>query len=260
MRYPPEFSREAQNSVEAAKILANHEFIQSRKRLLPSDYLSADPLATCIRAYVARVFLAFTKKACELGFLGTWDVPRIDHEVQVFLSQLAIEVSHEKLFTSDGEAVKGIHFAHAGSVTPTEMVRLQERPEWREYQEELLRVSQAQSTKIRHPQSPISEEDLITIFDGLSQELESRGIKAASTKKPRRSLDPNPSLLNNPELSLTRIRAAEALGITPRTVDRWIEDGKLTPIGPKGRRRFKAKDLRKILEQIYLDKRDRTET
>jgi len=72
----------------------------------------------------------------------------------------------------------------------------------------------------------------------------------------RKALEPKPELLANLEISLSRLRAAEALGITPRTLDRWVKDNRLMPTGASGRKRFKAKDLKKFLDQKLSDNRD----
>jgi hypothetical protein len=101
--------------------------------------------------------------------------------------------------------------------------------EWKQFEDELLKSAEPPPT-----QSP-----------------------TPGAKKPRQSLEPRPELLVIPDASLSRLRAAEALGITPRTLDRWVKDRKLTPFGAGIRNRFKAKDLQRILNQKSLDKRDR---
>ncbi|HEV3330163.1 MAG TPA: helix-turn-helix domain-containing protein [Bryobacteraceae bacterium] len=68
--------------------------------------------------------------------------------------------------------------------------------------------------------------------------------------------DPKPELLRNPDATLSRLKAAEALGIATRTLDRWVADRKLTPIGFGARKRFKVKDLQRLLDQKLADKRD----
>ena len=77
------------------------------------------------------------------------------------------------------------------------------------------------------------------------------------TRKPRQYQDPNPELLKDPDALLGRFRAAEALGVHVRTIDRYVSGEKLTPVGHGSRKRFKAKDLRKFRDQRSLDKRDK---
>jgi predicted site-specific integrase-resolvase len=62
--------------------------------------------------------------------------------------------------------------------------------------------------------------------------------------------------LINPDATLSRLRAAEALGIAHRTVDRWVADKKLVPIGAGLRKRFKVEDLQRLLNQKLSDKSD----
>jgi hypothetical protein len=116
-----------------------------------------------------------------------------------------------------------------------------ESPEWKQYDRERLAVAdlQADSAK-RFPQK-------------------GRSADAADTPSPRtrRFLEPRPELLVNPDVSLSRLRAAEALGIAPRTLDRWVRGEKLAPFGAGLRKRFKVKDLQRILDLKSLDKRDK---
>lgn len=70
----------------------------------------------------------------------------------------------------------------------------------------------------------------------------------ARAREPR---EPNPALLENRDTVNHKI-AALALGISGRTLDRWIADGKLTATGPSTRKRFKSKDLLKILNQKHV--------
>jgi excisionase family DNA binding protein len=75
-------------------------------------------------------------------------------------------------------------------------------------------------------------------------------------KTQRKIAEPRPDLLANLDITLSRLKAAEALGISPRTLDRWVADQRLTPIGTGHRKRFKAKDLKRLIEQRNLDNRD----
>jgi hypothetical protein len=70
--------------------------------------------------------------------------------------------------------------------------------------------------------------------------------------KPSQTRDPNPDLLKTAE-TLNRKKAAIALGISERTLDRWIADGKVMPLGAGTRKRFKSKDLLKLLNKTKTD-------
>jgi hypothetical protein len=82
-----------------------------------------------------------------------------------------------------------------------------------------------------------------------------QGVPPAASRH-RTQLEPKPEKLSNIDSTLSRIGAADALGITPRTLDRWVRDKKLTPVGFGHSKRFKARDLKKLLDQKILDKRD----
>lgn len=49
------------------------------------------------------------------------------------------------------------------------------------------------------------------------------------------------------DVLLSTAEVAELRGVSPRTVNRWVREGKLTPAaqapGPKGARMFRAADL-----------------
>jgi len=82
--------------------------------------------------------------------------------------------------------------------------------------------------------------------------IETPDLPISRVRKAKRILEPNPQLLENNE-TLNRLQAAKALGVHTRTLDRWIKDGKLTPIGGAGHKRFRTKELRKFLNQKPQD-------
>lgn len=75
----------------------------------------------------------------------------------------------------------------------------------------------------------------------------------ARAQSPRVTLDPKPELLKNPNARLNRQRAAEALGITVRTLSRWVSDGIVAPVGVGRQKRFKASDLAALVNQKRRD-------
>jgi hypothetical protein len=77
-------------------------------------------------------------------------------------------------------------------------------------------------------------------------------------KRPRRFREPNLELLKNQEATLNRKNAAESLGVTERTLDRWIIDKELVPVGPGSRKRFRTKDLIRLLNRRNRDKADKS--
>jgi helix-turn-helix protein len=83
-------------------------------------------------------------------------------------------------------------------------------------------------------------------------------VQSAPESKPaklRAVREPRPELFTAE--TLNRKASAIALGISERTLDRWTSDGTLTPMGHGSRKRFKCKDLQKLLTQKQQDKVDR---
>lgn len=61
----------------------------------------------------------------------------------------------------------------------------------------------------------------------------------------------HPELLAGP--TVNRKLAAKALGVSERTLDRWVESGKITPIKVGGRIRFDSEELKRILSPSKPD-------
>lgn len=70
-------------------------------------------------------------------------------------------------------------------------------------------------------------------------------------KKQRKVLEPNHELLKNITSTLSRIKAAEALGMSPRNFDRLKKIRKITPSGPTDRKRYRVRDLLLLIERKY---------
>jgi len=82
-----------------------------------------------------------------------------------------------------------------------------------------------------------------------------RVVEAAPHPAPAQSVptsrvfgEPQPELLKNQEY-VNRKKAAAALGITTRTLDRWTADRKLIPRGAGSRKTFRVKDLLRLISQ-----------
>jgi hypothetical protein len=91
----------------------------------------------------------------------------------------------------------------------------------------------------------------------VSLEKEKPKVRGTVPSKARTFREPKPELLGNLDATLSRLKSAEALGIAPRTIDRWVGEQKLTPVGIGLRKRFKTKDLKRLLDQRLLDNGDR---
>jgi hypothetical protein len=79
----------------------------------------------------------------------------------------------------------------------------------------------------------------------------SRIQKQTPAKKQRKVLQPNHELLKDITATLSRIKAAEALGMSPRNFDRLKKTKKVVPIGPTDRKRYRVRDLLLLVERKY---------
>ena len=70
----------------------------------------------------------------------------------------------------------------------------------------------------------------------------------ATNKKTRQRSEPHPELLKDKE-TVNKTQAAQALGISTRTLDRYVKEEKLSPVGAFGQRRYKTKDLISFIKQ-----------
>ncbi|MBZ5609533.1 MAG: helix-turn-helix domain-containing protein [Acidobacteriia bacterium] len=124
------------------------------------------------------------------------------------------------------------HFGHI----PREVKDIiEESNEWKAYQDLLLKVEQSPNAGPPGRESPSASTELVP------------------ADKKRRFLEPKPELLKDKEI-VNKRQAATALGVTLRTLDRYVADKLLTPVGDYARRRFKTKDL---LSFMVRRKKDR---
>jgi len=65
---------------------------------------------------------------------------------------------------------------------------------------------------------------------------------AEPPKRSRKILEPQPHLLKDRDI-VNKRQAASSIGVSMRTLDRYIKDGQIVPIGGFGHKRFKTKDL-----------------
>jgi len=87
-----------------------------------------------------------------------------------------------------------------------------------------------------------------------TQIKKSSAFLSTKTSPPKRTFrEPRPELLEGKE-SLNRKQTAMAFGVTERTLDRWIAEGKLTPVGNMARKRYSTREIRKILSQRLTDR------
>lgn len=251
MNFPKEFSAEAQARVMQAKIEAA-EVLVSGKGELPTtigDGHREKGISRLLRSYILSVLGSFAHEACQLGLAGVWRVGAIDREVAKFIKDFVLETIQEH--QSPSFSIPPLLSASGGYILPELWDGFRNSTEWRKYQRELLKVA-----KIQARPSDSSDRQLATA----PPEFSETGMAlspAPREKRLRKFREPRTDLLKDPTVTLNRLQAAEALGVTTRTLDRYVTDKRLTPVGGFARRRFKAKDLLAFVSRKNRDNRDK---
>jgi excisionase family DNA binding protein len=249
-KFPQEFSDQARTAVmvtfvNASQAIGSHQNVSE---------------------FIMSIFSVFAKEACILGRTKVWSIDRVDREARAFLSQTASYVAWRY-----GHLHGPAMFSNCEELLPEIQAMLENTQEWQQYQGELLKLAELQSivkmgkgsrlVRLSTPSFlPIEMWQLVR--GGDLNEKDSTPVAPQSPpipgNKTRRFREPNLELLKNPDATLNRKNAAEALGVTERTLDRWITDKELIPVGPGSRKRFKTKDLLRLLNQNRRDKVDKT--
>ncbi|HLN01085.1 MAG TPA: helix-turn-helix domain-containing protein [Bryobacteraceae bacterium] len=225
MQYPTGFPEHLKRPIDTAIAKAEAVFTASALHTQASDR----NIEQEILRYIESVFFAFCSQVLQAVIEGIWNGETARSHTQIFLQTLTRNSFYEMNHPAIGSLQEMARFEWKATQ------HMKGDPMWLDHQ---TKMADALSRKIQLPTVPESGQRK-------SEGLQKRALP-----------EPKPELLGNPDATLSRLRAAEALGITPRTLDRWIADGKLTPVGIGARKRFKTKDLKRVLDQRTLDKRD----
>jgi len=228
-QFPKEFSGPARAKVIAAEVRAGRAMNGPKAPQAALLGGAAAGRTGWVMQYIITVFASFAHEACELGRTQKWAVDVVDRESREFLR---LTVSHARIkYSGPGSRLPEM-LSNSNRSIAAEFWDLFERTdEWKWYQDELLKIAeiQAEPGSVAVTGAPVALPEPVL-----------------PPSKTRHFREPNYELLRNPEASLNRKNAAEALGITERTLDRWTEDRKLTPIGLGERKRYKVKDLLRL--------------
>ncbi len=124
--YPREFSQDAKDRVEKAKIRASRELLPA----IRYDFKDEDLAVRCIM----QIFLAFAREASALRSGLGWSLDRVQREAEEFLRKLTIKVTFAKFPGCDRVWISNWN----GSIQPELDRRFKTSPEWMEYEELLL--------------------------------------------------------------------------------------------------------------------------
>ncbi len=135
MTYPREFSLEAHARVEAEQIRAHQELVQRQGEEPPAGWTTRRSDFMALYEYILRVFVAFTREACDLGNQRTWRVDRVRSEAEGFLRRFISQA-----YSEDGRDRFGKQFPEGLRVQS-----FRKTPKWHEFESQLLAVAERQS-------------------------------------------------------------------------------------------------------------------
>jgi hypothetical protein len=150
MEYPSGFPQQSRAAVEAEEVRASRDFEQARQKIPRSMYGPGEHLAAAVRRYILRIYRVFVQEACKLG--GVWSIDRIRSCARAFLSMLTSKGSTEKGYDTGGSAYPGqlrrlrTMTSHVnGAILPDVMNEFKKSLQWRESEDALLKVAEAQA-------------------------------------------------------------------------------------------------------------------
>jgi hypothetical protein len=118
VRYPREFTGEARNRVEAARLKAARDFEDRRNQAPSSHWGPTAEDEKNLRGYILAVFLAFMREACKIGWQGVWALDKIRRECQEFLRLATIEAYYEKGHDKTGRKLREMTSHLNGGILP----------------------------------------------------------------------------------------------------------------------------------------------
>jgi hypothetical protein len=190
MKYPSGFPQQSRAAVEAEELRASRDFEQAKQKLHGSIFGPGEDLAAEVRRYILRVYRVFVREACKLG--GLWAVDRIRSHAREFLTVLTSKASSEKGYDTGGRAYRGqirrlpemTSHVH-GAILPEVLNEFEKSVHWRESEDAVLKVAEAQAVggRVRGAES-------IEIGQTVSPEvIRKRGRPAISPETKRKALE-----------------------------------------------------------------------
>jgi len=239
LEYLRHFPEHLQPSVDAALHEAEGEFLDLRNQ---SEYLHGGE-RTFLFAPILKVFVVYAEQIARAEEEGLWTGEEAREGVEQCLIDIA-KYFYRKYRKGPYDDRSCSDFAYS-DITPR--VRLS-----KEYRKVQDRLREAARSRVRPLRTAVAPTTVASPEPQAASQSEHILTSVAPEKKLRQFKEPNHDLLKNQDATLNRKNAADALGVTARTLDRWVKDTVLTPVGHGARKRFKTKDLLRLLKEKNL--------
>lgn len=155
MDYPAKFPPEAQDRVEAAKILAGRRFERDKR----AARWTSDIRRLLVR-YILRIFRMFVREARRLRL---WRAAEMDYQCRKFLRLLTIDAYSEKGYDNQGCRFPDMISHVDGSILPEVQQAFSRSAAWRYFEQARLALSvsrpprRVESQPAREPEQPREE-------------------------------------------------------------------------------------------------------
>jgi hypothetical protein len=149
MEYPAVFPQQSRAAVEAEELRAGRDFDAARQKLQWTSYGPGEDLEAEVRRYILRIYAVFVRQACKPGCF--WSVERIRSHAREFLRDLTSKAWLEKGYDTRGTVYQGQirrlpeMMLHGGGILPTVMSKFEKSVEWRQCEDAILVVAEAQA-------------------------------------------------------------------------------------------------------------------
>ncbi len=152
MEYPSGFPEQSRAAVEAEELRASREFAEVKQSIPWSASGPGEDLAAGLIKFILRIYAAFVREIYKLD--RVWELAVMRFHAGEFLKSLTIKAWQEKGYDSGGTIHPGqirrlpeMTSHWNGAILPPVMNRLEESVQWRECEEALLKVAEAQAAR-----------------------------------------------------------------------------------------------------------------
>jgi len=149
MEYPAVFPQQSRAAVEAEELRACRDFDAAKQNLPWTSYGPGEDLEAEVRRYILRIYAVFVRQTCQPRCLCRVD--SIRSHAREFLRALTRKAWLEKGYDTRGTVYQGQirrlpeMMSHGGAILPTVMTKFEKSVEWRQCEDAILAVAEAQA-------------------------------------------------------------------------------------------------------------------